>query len=112
MSIVTPAFALAIEPLACLIQASPDVTGLIRRNMEEKILLYADDLLFFLTNICLSLPAVMKYIKEFGRFSGLGINWEKSMLMPLDPLPDSLPSTLSHLKVVSSIKYLGITMSD
>lgn len=79
--------------------------------MEEKILLYADDLLLFLTNIRSSLPAVMKYVEEFGRFSGLGINWDKSMLLPLDFLSDSLPSTVSHLGVVSSIKYLGITIT-
>lgn len=33
------------------------------------------------------------------------------MLLPLDPLLDSLPPTLCHLKVVSSTKYLGITIS-
>lgn len=65
-----------------------------------------------MSNVCSSLPVVMEYVKEFGRFSGLGINWEKSMLMPLDPLPDPLPHMLSHFKVVSSIKYLGITMLD
>lgn len=104
-------FALAIEPLACLIRASPDVNGLIRGDMEEKISLYADDLLFFMSNVCPSLPVVMEHVKEFGRFSGLGITWEKSMLMTLDPLLDLLPPIHSHFKVVS-IKYLGITMSD
>lgn len=69
--------------------------------------LYADDMLLFLP----SLPAAIKCVNEFGRFSGLGMNWEKSMLLPLDLLPDSLPPSLSHIKVVSSIKYLGITMS-
>lgn len=53
----------------------------------------------------------MKYVDEFGRFSGLGIHWEKSMLLPLDPLPAALPSTLSLLKVVSTIKFFGIIMS-
>lgn len=104
-------FSIAIEPLACLIRASSDVTGMIRGAMEENISLYADDDLLFLTNIRSSLPAAMKYIEEFGRFSGLGINWEKSMLLPLDPIPDSIPPTVSHLRVVSFIKYLGIIIS-
>lgn len=100
--------AIAIEPLACLIQTSLDVTGLVRGDMEEKVSLNADDVLLFLTNIRSSLLAVMKYVEEFGRFSGFGISWEKSMLLPMDPLLDSLPPTVSQLRAVSSIKYMGI----
>lgn len=72
-------FAIAIEPMACLLWTSLDVTGLVRGALKEKIALYADDVLLFPTNIRSSLPATMKYVNEFGKFSGLGINWEKSL---------------------------------
>lgn len=49
----------------------------------------------------------MNIIEDFGHFSGLVINWEKSALMPVDPIY-FLPSPVGQLRVVDRMKYLGI----
>lgn len=40
-------FALAMEPLAIAIRASPEVQGFKRRLGEEKVAMYVDDVLLF-----------------------------------------------------------------
>lgn len=79
-------FALMIEPLPALIRAHPGIRGFRRGNMEEKIALYADDMLLFLEDASNSLDMAAKVIETFGTYSGLSINWDKSVLMPVaDP---------------------------
>lgn len=41
-------FALAIEPLAIFLRPSPEIKGFKRGEVEEKVILYADDLLLLL----------------------------------------------------------------
>lgn len=50
---------------------------------EDKLGLYADDLILFMDSVDLSLPRAIDLINRFGDFSGLRINWSKSALMPL-----------------------------
>lgn len=47
-------------------------------------------------------------VGEFGRFSGLVINWEKSVFMPVDPLGDQIPAGTPQLKVGAMLIYLSI----
>lgn len=79
-------FALAMEPLAIMTRSMLDIQGFGRQAEEEKIALFADDVLFFLGDVETSLNTVIQMVGEFGRFSGLVINWEKSALLPVDPL--------------------------
>lgn len=74
---------------------------------QGKIILYVDNILF-LGDTHSSLTAVKNIIKDFGRFSGLDINWGKSVLLPVGPLESPLPSGISQIEVVSKMKYLGI----
>lgn len=53
----------------------------------------------------------MGIIEDFGHFSGLKINWEKSVILPIDPLTEPLPYQIPQIKVVSQMKYLGINIS-
>lgn len=53
----------------------------------------------------------MSIVEEFSRFLGLVINWEKSALLPVDPLNNPIPSGIPQLKVVETMKYLGIMLS-
>lgn len=77
-------FALAVEPLAAAIRQNNTIKGFSRGSLEDKIALYADDMLLFLEDTSSSLTAAFEAIKLFGTFSGLTINWNKSVLMPID----------------------------
>lgn len=84
-------FALALEPLAAMVWASPSITGFRGGQGEEKISLYVDNTLLYLGDTEHSLRAVMHLTDQFGQLSGFAINWPKSALLPLDPLPAPLP---------------------
>lgn len=58
-----------------------------------------------------SLEPVMVLIKDFGDWSGLRIYWEKSVLLPLDPLTDALPIDAAQLQIVSEFQYLGVKVN-
>lgn len=56
----------------------------------------------------LTLANLMAPIQRFGAFLGFKINWEKSTLLPLDPLTLPLPQIAGQIKIVDTFKYLGI----
>lgn len=105
-------FAIAIEPLACLLRSSADLTGFRIGSLEERVSLYADDMLLYLGDVSLSLAPAMAIIQQYGCWSGLLINWDKSVLMPLDPLPPGFPPESVPLQVVSEFKYLGVVINS
>ncbi|XP_040203584.1 uncharacterized protein LOC120935601 [Rana temporaria] len=55
-----------------------------------------------------SLTHLMELVHTFGTFSGFKINWDKSTLLPLDPLLGPLPQIADQIKIVDKFKYLGI----
>lgn len=77
-------FALAIEPLAALIRSIPAIVGLTIESLEEKVSLYADDMLIYLADPLSSLPAFLKIIPEFCRFFSFQVNWDKTLFFMLD----------------------------
>lgn len=83
-------FSLAMEPLAEVVRSSTVLQGFQRNCGEERIALYADDVLFFLGDTVSSLEKVMHIVEGFGRYSGLAINWEKSSLLPVDPITNTI----------------------
>uniref|UniRef100_A0A803K2L7 Reverse transcriptase domain-containing protein n=1 Tax=Xenopus tropicalis TaxID=8364 RepID=A0A803K2L7_XENTR len=101
-------FALAIEPLAIKIRQSQNITGLKLGEVEERISLYADDVLLYLDSPGNSLQNVLQVVNQFGTFSGLKINWEKSSVFPIEEGidPNKFPPT--PLTWVNSFKYLGV----
>lgn len=58
---------------------------------DVKITLYADDALLFLGDTKHTLSSLMRLIAHFGEFSGFRINWDTSVLLPLDPLTGTVP---------------------
>lgn len=104
-------FALAIEPLAAMIRTSAAVRGFSRGTLEEKIALYADDMLLFLEDTDSSLIAAFEVIKRYGSYSGLTINWSKSVLMPIDG--QSMVGRDLGVPLVCSdtFRYLGVEIS-
>lgn len=104
-------FAVAVEPLAAALRKTSEVKGMVYGALTEKVDLYADDLLLFLENWRSSLPAAMSIINDFGKLSGLSINWSKSVIMTLSPNLEIDSCHAAGLQVVSTFKYLGIQVS-
>lgn len=69
--------------------------------------LYADDLLLFLDDTRDSLIHAISLITEFGDYSGLWINWDKSALFPVDAFSPSSRVSSTPLVVVDRFEYLG-----
>ncbi|XP_012819057.2 uncharacterized protein LOC105947410 [Xenopus tropicalis] len=101
-------FALAIEPLAILIRNTPGIKGLTYGNIKEKVSLYADDLLVYLVDPRDSLTSLLQLVDNFGHYSGLRINWDKSILCPVDPLQPQPVVPNIPLKWANQFKYLGV----
>ena len=105
-------FDLAIEPLAEAIRSHINISGIQVGPINHKIVLYADDVLLFVTNPSESIPAIMSVINMFGAFSGYRLNFDKCVTMPLGGsvdtpcLPD-FPFSWS----TSGFTYLGISIT-
>lgn len=104
-------FVLARKPLAARIRAHGSIVGLKYGTIQEKILLYADNILLLLGDADISLRTVMSIIMNFSRFSGLTINWSKSALLPLDQGVHSQLDNYCSVPIVTSFKYLGVVIS-
>lgn len=100
-------FALAIQPLAILIRSSMATKGIEVGPLRKQISLYADDALLYLPDASDSLEEALLIIDRFGSFSGIRINWTKSILFPLTS-PPLLPPSHIPLQPVSKFRYLGI----
>lgn len=73
--------------------------------------MYADDALLFLGDANESLVSAVNPIETFGSFSGYSINWDKSVLIPLDEMSPILPQKVNQIRIAKSFKYLGIGVS-
>lgn len=106
-------FALAIEPLAMALRSNPLIKGIVRYGHEHKVSLYADDLLLYVSDLSVSVPAALTIIKSFGHLSGYKLNLNKSELMPLNvaakksPL-HNLPFRIAH----DGFIHLGVHVTD
>ena len=104
-------FALAIEPLAQSIRLDPQIHGYTTKKTINKISLYADDILLYLTRPQMTIPVLLDKINLFGTFAGYRINWTKSVLMPVHR--DDLTFLTDFPFKISSEKftYLGIEVT-
>lgn len=91
-------FALAIEPLARAIKASPNIRGYWKGAEEFRLSLYADDMLMFLPDPLVSLSNLVEILGEFHTYSGLGVNMKKCSALLInmsnvlrDTIRDSFP---------------------
>lgn len=105
-------FVLAIEPLAITIRNNPEITGINIEGIENKIALFADDVVVFLTNMKKSVPALLKSIEIFGSFSGYRVNATKSTIMFLKSSERETPPLHTPFKnVQDSFTYLGVKIT-
>lgn len=108
-------FALALEPLLRRVRANADITGLTVGAVEHKLSAYADDVLFHLTNPLVSLPVLMRELKNFGTLSNFKINYNKSEILPVNlssSMTKSLKAAFPFTWTKSSLRYLGIQLTD
>jgi len=105
-------FTLAIEPLAIAVRRSGDISGITIGGLENKIALYADDIILFLSNLSTSVPSLLCLIKLFGSFSGYKVNESKSMILFLKETERLTPPFQTPFKNVhEDFKYLGINIT-
>lgn len=106
-------FAIAIEPLAIALRTSPHITGIKRFGIEQKTSLYADDLLLYISNLSVSIPAALDIFSQFGKISGYKLNLDKSELFPLNSEARNYPLHTLPFKVSTcGFTYLGIRFPD
>uniref|UniRef100_A0A803JQP7 Reverse transcriptase domain-containing protein n=1 Tax=Xenopus tropicalis TaxID=8364 RepID=A0A803JQP7_XENTR len=101
-------FALAMEPLACRVRSDKEIEGLQVKDNIELISIYADDTLLYLANPDKALRAALTSINNHTAYSGLKINWSKSILFAVDPRPPDAPIRTQGLTWSETFKYLGI----
>ena len=104
-------FALVIEPLAESIRSHPNIHGYNTKHSNNKISLYADDILLYITNSQISIPNILNLIEEFGSFSGYRINWNKSEIMTIKPQESTHLLKFPFRITTEKFKYLGIQIT-
>ncbi len=71
-------FAVAIELLAIALHSLPCFKGITRYGKDQKVSLYADDLLLFICKPTESVPHILKTLECLGNISGYKLNLDKS----------------------------------
>lgn len=104
-------FALFIEPLAQWIRERSDIKGVPMVSGEQKLALFADDLLVALTYPTQTLPKFMEMLNEYGLLSGYRININKTQILAINYNPPNDMKTLYRWNwEAESIKYLGVVL--
>lgn len=104
-------FALAIEPLACLLRAFSGIRDVQIGPEEHKLRLYADDLVLYITDICSSLPKAQEILANFGEVSGLHVNFAKSEIFKIyitTPTELGFIERSHFKKTTQTWRYLGV----
>ena len=104
-------FTLAVEMLALAVRSHPTITGITISGVENRISLYADDILMFLSNLTQSLPSLQELIRCFGEFSGYKINSTKSNILFLKESERLNPPVTSFHNSPQGFTYLGIQIT-
>lgn len=99
-----------MEPLAASIRNNPDIRGIVVRDREFKISLFADDIILTLTQPHITLPVLHGELDNFRALSGYKINPLKSEALPLH-IPEAelalLKANFHYNWKTTALKYLG-----
>lgn len=102
-----------IEPLAIALRSNPSITGITRNGTEQRVSVYADDLLLYVSNLSVSVPAELGTLDSFGFISEYKLNVGKSGLHPLNAIARTYPSHTFPFKIsLHSFTYLGIQVTS
>ena len=98
--------------MAIAICSCENISGIWRNGVENKVALYADNLLSFISHPGISLPAMLSLLNNFSQFSGYKLNLNKSELFPVsEGTPASDYSNFPFRIVENKFTYLGITVT-
>lgn len=112
MSTITPPFWFGLWTLSsCYLSVAKHywVPQIFRRGQDCLICWWCASIL---GSYFILLVAVLSIISTYGSFSGFTINWDKSVILPIDPLVNNMPSLAFQIAVVSTFKYLGIQVTS
>lgn len=101
-------FILALDPLVRHFQERHMFRGLQFRTGPLLMSLYADDIILYVRQPQHNLTPLIEEITRFGIFSGLRINWNKSIIFPLTASTVPWESVWPLTWCTDSVKYLGI----
>ena len=105
-------FNLAVNVLANQIKQSYMLTGIqLSGNQEVRITQYADDTVLFINNSTRSLKGALFELNTFSKFSGLNLNIEKTLCLPIGVDEQQYSSENFGFKWVRQMKVLGITFA-
>lgn len=108
-----PLLAVAVEPLAIALRGEPGIKGIQRNGLDNKVSLYADDMLLYPSDPLISLPKTLSLLGDFGKISGYKIDLQKSEIMPVNTAAKKIILDLFPLKVSThKFKYLGIWVTN
>lgn len=77
---------LAIEPLAVAIQTCSGIGGITINHVENKLALYADDVILFISHLSRTIPVLLELIKASGAISGYTVSNTKSSILLLQEM--------------------------
>ena len=104
-------FTVVVEALGIRIRANLDIKGIYMNQVELLSVQYADDMWVALDPAEENVNNLLKELKQFTKFSGLTINYEKSVAFTLGSLRDSDAKFYTMKKLFWSdgpVKILGI----
>lgn len=91
------------------IREDPGIHGIVIKEVDYKINLFADDILLTLKNPEESIPKLMSLLKMFSLYSGYKLNTHKSQILCYNFIPSSdLKRNFDFKWNSPAIKYLGV----
>lgn len=106
-------FALALEPLAIAIRQDTTIRGIFREGLEQKISLYADDMILYISNPDASIPKVLSTLDTFGSISGYKLNLQKSEVFPVNLSAQTYPLHGFSFRISrDKFTYLGVHVTN
>ena len=106
-------FVLSIECLAEAIRMNPLIQGIADEgNHKYKLSLFADDILLYIENPLISVPALLQCLKDYSVVSGYKINTTKSEAMMIaGQWPSQLDDLVSFRRTNQGFRYLGVIIT-
>lgn len=105
-------FTLAIEPLSIFLRSSSIFSGISRLGTEFKLLLYADDVLLYVSDPVVFISSILSAFQRFDSFSGFRGNITKSKCYRISAAASQLTHSDIPFKLSpSGFKYLGISVT-
>ncbi len=104
-------FIIVVEILALYIRQENSIEGIIIEDEEFKLSQYADDTGLTLLYSENTLRSLVNILREFGKISGLKVNYDKSMILPLGKIKQNYTILLPEINIkwtTEPIHTLGV----